>query len=142
MILLADNLSNLIATFPVWWDGSYGDRVGPGAVIGPKRRCHRLPALALVSEVRYHKYNDIPDAEIRELWIGSHKYSVAKLSLFHCSRCARIKFVRAAVVLFLPRPSNRVRKLLCNLRSSNHRRVQSTRWSKSLHISWRQSIYV
>jgi len=97
MILLADNLSNLIATFPMWWDGSCGDRVGPAAVIEPKRRCHRLPALALVSEVRYHKYNVILDAEICELWIGSHKYSVAKLSLFHCSRCARIKFVRAAV---------------------------------------------
>jgi len=35
------------------------------------------------------------------------------------------------VVLFLPRPSNRVRKCLCKVRSSNYRRVQSTRRSRS-----------
>jgi hypothetical protein len=38
------------------------------------------------------------------------------------------------LVLFLPRPSNRVRKLLCNLRSSNYRRVQSTRRSTAVCI--------
>jgi hypothetical protein len=46
------------------------------------------------------------------------------------------------VVLFLPRPSNRVRNCLCKVRSSNYRRVQSTRRSRSFHISWRQSIYI
>ena len=39
------------------------------------------------------------------------------------------------IVLFLPRPSNRVRNWLCKVRSSNYRRVQSTRRSKSLYIS-------
>ena len=34
------------------------------------------------------------------------------------------------IVLFLPRPRNHVRKLLCNLRSFNYRRVHSTRRSK------------
>jgi hypothetical protein len=37
----------------------------------------------------------------------------------------------SSLVLFLPRPPNRVRKLLCNLRSFNYRRVHSTRRSKS-----------
>ena len=46
------------------------------------------------------------------------------------------------VVLFLPRPSNRVRNCLCKVRSSNYRRVQSTRRSKSFYISWRQGIYI
>ena len=46
------------------------------------------------------------------------------------------------LVLFLPRPSNRVRNCLCKVRSSNYRRVQSTRRSRSFYISWRQSIYI
>jgi hypothetical protein len=37
----------------------------------------------------------------------------------------------ANIVLFLPRPPNRVRKLLCNLRSFNYRRVHLTRRSES-----------
>jgi hypothetical protein len=36
----------------------------------------------------------------------------------------------SSIVLFLPRPSNRVRNCLCKVRSSNYRRVQSTRRSR------------
>ena len=46
------------------------------------------------------------------------------------------------LVLFLPRPPNRVRKCLCKVRSSNYRRVQSTRRSRPFYISWRQTIYI
>jgi hypothetical protein len=48
---------------------------------------------------------------------------------------------RNLVVLFLPRPPNRVRKLLCNLRSFNSRRVEWTRRRGSFYISWRQYVY-
>ena len=46
------------------------------------------------------------------------------------------------VVLFLPRPLNRVRKLLCNLWSFNYRRVQLTRRGGSFYIPYRQYIYI
>ena len=48
----------------------------------------------------------------------------------------------SVVVLFLPRPSNRVRNCLCEVRSSNYSRVDWTRRSRSFYISWRQGIYI
>jgi len=62
----------------------------------------------------------------------------------HEDICLRVILLyrKSVVVLFLPRPSNRVRKCLCKVRSSNYHRIQSTRRSRSFYISWRQSIYI
>ena len=79
-----------------------------------------------------------------EVTSGScHSYCCLALQICSCNiMTTTVHYLIQKVVLFLPRPPNRVRNLLCNLRSSNYRRVQSMRRGGSIYIPYRQNVYI
>ena len=84
-----------------------------------------------------------------EEWTMDMKYGVtvgAILSLLMCSGC-RLKVLNldglhSPLVLFLLRPPNHVRILLCNLQSFNDHCIDWMQCSRFFYIAWRQSISI